>query len=226
MKKNVIALALVALAGSSAAHGQIVYQAEAQTGSRFNPGANIIALDDVFVTDAAAGNAPQLQVNLVSVGIRRLANAPAVSVSLFWAEITGTDFATWSFSAPTLIGTTNLPANGVTAVTTSVSASNLAGLFTANLNKILAPGFGGFAIGVAFSTVDTANGWRVVTAPTVGATANGFWINQPAPNRFVFNGTPTPPSDLMIRVEGVGVPTPGAAALLGLGGLLAARRRR
>jgi MYXO-CTERM domain-containing protein len=224
MSKSVIALALVALAGSSAAHGQIVYQAETQTANRFNPGANVIALDDVFVTDAAAGNAPQLQVNLVSVGIRRLANAPAVSVSLFWAEITGTDFATWSFSAPTLIGTANLPANGTTAVTTPVTASNLAGLFTANLNKLLAPGFGGFAIGVAFTNSDTLNGWRVVNSPTVGASANGFWIDQPPPNRFVFSGNP--PSDFMIRIEGVGVPTPGAAALLGLGGLLAARRRR
>lgn len=238
MTRSVLVAAGLALGVVASASGQVLYSATNQTGSRFNAGLDpvdglpVIVFDDVFVSSATILNQPQVTITSISVGIRRLAAAPATSVSLFLGVMTGTSFTTLGLSSIIPLGTASLPANGAAATTLNVGGSNPLGLATLNVNSGVtgAPGFSGFFVGVALGNGDTANGWRIINnPPAVGASFNGFWEVDSAgfAGPFAF-GTPpgSQPSNFMISVEGFGVPTPGTMALLGVAGLAATRRRR
>jgi hypothetical protein len=235
---KVTALLVLALAGS-AANAAVIYDSSVQTASRFNPGSAGVstpadnrrtAYDDVNFADASVGANAFVEITKVTVGVRRLANAPATDVTVTWSTFTTPATApdTELDLPASVVGTTSLAPNGAAAVTQLVSfGDGVSTLFTAPLSNLVA-GFKSIAIGLNLSSADSLNGWRLTTgAPN----ANVFWQHDPfltgqANPEAVFQFGTTTLAQFYIVVEGQFVPTPGAVALMGLGGLLATRRRR
>jgi MYXO-CTERM domain-containing protein len=178
----------------------------------------------------------QLAVDSAIVGIRRLVVSGAlvdVGIKIYAAEMTydGTNFGRGAnyeiYSSASLGG-------GAASVTQLVNTGAVSGV-TLNLETVSNAGLGGWWIGVEFTganAANTANGWRVVNAPTTGASLNAFGAFNNAGSgvfaAFFAFGTPpgSSPSRLMVDVNGTLVPAPGALALLGVAGLAGARRRR
>jgi len=226
--------AAAALAIATASNAALVYGGGTETGSRFNPGAGAITYMNCFTAVGAGQN--QLSLDSVSVGIRRLIAAGAlvdVGIKIYAAEMTfdGTNFGRGAnyeiFSSASLGG-------GAASITQIVNTGALSGI-TLNLETASNAGLGGWWIGVEFTganAANTANGWRVVNAPTTGASINAFGVFNQAGSgafqSFFAFGTPpgSVPSRFMVDVNGTLVPAPGALALLGVAGLAGARRRR
>ena len=239
------------LAAAGTANASILYSASVQTVSRFNPGLNALGTatgptqqDQVFddVPIANPLNFPQVSITRVTFGIRRVGAAPAVDINFFATSLTtptGTQTLSDALDFPfTSLGSASLLA--VTASVTQLVVQDFTGSpILMNLNNtILSPtgGLGTLGIGLQFSGVNAANaanGWRLTTPDVGSVNANQLgWIYDTdltnPKNAFSF-GVPSatvPPTTFYIIVEGDLVPAPGAAALLGLGGLVAARRRR
>ena len=226
--------AAAALAIATASNAALVYGGGTETGSRFNPGAGAITYMNCFTAVGAGQN--QLSLDSVSVGIRRLIAAGAlvdVGIKIYAAEMTfdGTNFGRGAnyeiFSSASLGG-------GAASITQIVNTGALSGI-TLNLETASNAGLGGWWIGVEFTganAANTANGWRIVNAPTTGASINAFGVFNQAGSgafqSFFAFGTPpgSVPSRFMVDVNGTLVPAPGALALLGVAGLAGARRRR
>jgi len=231
--KTSLASLVAALAVASASDAALVYGGGTETGNRFNGGANVIAYMNCFTAVSAGQN--QLALESAVVGIRRLASAGAlldVGINIYAAEMTfdGTNFGR---GANTLIYSSASLGGGAASVTQLVSTGALSGV-TLNLETASNAGLGGWWMGVEFTganAASTANGWRVVNAPTTGASVNGFGAfnlnNSNAFQAFFAFGTPpgSSPSRLMVDVNGSLVPAPGAIALLGVAGLVSRRRR-
>jgi MYXO-CTERM domain-containing protein len=229
-----VATATVALGATSASNAALVYGGGTETGSRFNAGADAITYMNCF-TAVTAGQT-QLAVDSAIVGIRRLAAAGAltdVGIKIFAAEMTydGTNFgrgANYEIYSSASLGA------GTASATQLVNTGAVSGV-TLNLETLSNAGLGGWWIGVQFTGANAGsanNGWRVVNAPTTGASINLFGIFNNAGSG-VFQswfgfGTPagSSPSRFMVDVNGTLVPAPGAMALLGVAGLVGARRRR
>ena len=226
--------AAAALAIATASNAALVYGGGTETGSRFNPGAGAITYMNCFTAVGAGQN--QLSLDSVSVGIRRLIAAGAlvdVGIKIYAAEMTfdGTNYGRGAnyeiFSSASLGG-------GAASITQIVNTGALSGI-TLNLETASNAGLGGWWIGVEFTganAANTANGWRIVNAPTTGASINAFGLFNQAGSgafqSFFAFGTPpgSSPSRFMVDVNGTLVPAPGALALLGVAGLAGARRRR
>jgi len=226
--------AAAALAIATASNAALVYGGGTETGSRYNPGAGAITYMNCFTAVGAGQN--QLSLDSVSVGIRRLIAAGAlvdVGIKIYAAEMTfdGTNFGRGAnyeiFSSASLGG-------GAASITQIVNTGALSGI-TLNLETASNAGLGGWWIGVEFTganAANTANGWRIVNAPTTGASINAFGVFNQAGSgafqSFFAFGTPpgSVPSRFMVDVNGTLVPAPGALALLGVAGLAGARRRR
>ena len=236
MKSLLFATATLALVATSASNAALVYGGGTQTSSRFNPGAGAITYMNCFT--AIDGTAAQTQLALESaiVGIRRIAAAGAltdVGIKIFAAEMTydGVNFgrgANYEIYSSASLGA------GTASVTQLVNTGAVSGV-TLNLETVSNVGLGGWWIGVQFTgtnAANTANGWRVTNAPTTGSSLNAFGIFNNAGSgvfqAFFAFGTPagSSPSRMMVNVNGTLVPAPGAVALLGVAGLVGARRRR
>ena len=232
MKSVFFASATVALVATSASNAALVYGGGSETGSRFNAGAGAITYMNCF-TAVGAGQT-QLAVDSAIVGIRRLVSSGAlvdVGIKIFAAEMTfdGVNFgrgANYEIYSSASLGA------GAASVTQLVNTGAVSGV-TLNLETVSNAGLGGFWIGIEFTganAANTANGWRVVNAPTTGASINGFGMfNYQASGAFqafyTLGASPTP-SRFLVDVNGTLVPAPGALALLGVAGLAGARRRR
>lgn len=235
--KSVVSLAAgaLALAVATSSNAALLYGGGTQTGSRFNAGAGAITYMNCF-TAVGAGQT-QLALESAIVGIRRLAGAADVGINIFAAEMTfdGTNFGRGTnylvFSTATLGGSAAASVTQLVS-TGDVSSQNI----VLNLETTSNAGLGGWWIGVEFTganAANTANGWRVVNAPSTGASINAFaMFNYLGDNAFTsfYNftdtaGAPTA-SRMMVDVNGTLVPAPGAIALLGAAGLVARRRRR
>ena len=235
--KSVVSLSAgaLALAIAASSNAALVYGGGTETGNRFNPGAGAITYMNCFTAVGAGQN--QLALESAIVGIRRLVSSGAlvdVGVNIYAAEMTydGTNFGRGAnyllFSSASLGG-------GAASLTQLVSTGDITSQgVTLNLETASNAGLGGWWIGVEFTganAASTANGWRVVNAPTTGASINAFGIfNNGGSNAFqAFFAFGTPPgaspSRFMVDVNGTLVPTPGAMALLGLAGLAGRRRR-
>ncbi|MFN9994165.1 MAG: hypothetical protein ACK54H_12555 [Phycisphaerales bacterium] len=238
MSKTVYGVTAAAvLASVSGANAALVYGGGTETGSRFNPGAGAITYMNCFTAIGAGQN--QLQVESAIVGIRRIATSNVrvdVGLNIYAAEMTY-DSVTQTFGRGAnylIYSTASIGSNSGGSITQLVNTGAVSGV-TLNLETTSNAGLGGWWIGVEFTGVNagnTANGWRVVNAPTTGASINAFgvfnYLDSAAFQAVFAFGTPpgSSPSRMMTEVNGTLVPTPGAAALLGLGGLVAGRRRR
>ena len=236
MKSLLFAAATVALVATSASNAALVYGGGTETGNRFNAGAGAITYMNCFTAIDGTGAQTQLAVDSAIVGIRRLVAAGAltdVGIKIYAAEMTydGTNFgrgANYEIYSSASLGA------GAASVTQLVNTGAVSGV-TLNLETLSNAGLGGWWIGVEFTganAANTANGWRVVNAPTTGASINAFGAFNNAGSgvfqAFFAFGTPpgSSPSRLMVDVNGTLVPAPGAMALLGVAGLVGARRRR
>ena len=233
--KTSLASLVAALAVASASDAALVYGGGTETSNRFNPGANAIAYMNCFT--AVSEGQTQLALESAVVGIRRLAPTAGggvldVGINIYAAEMTfdGTSFGR---GANNLIYSSASLGGGAAGVTQLVSTGALSGV-TLNLETTSNAGLGGWWIGVEFTganAANPANGWRVMNAPTTGASINGFGVfnfnNSNAFQALFGFGTPpgASPSRLMVDVNGSLVPAPGAIALLGVAGLVSRRRR-
>ncbi|PHX78889.1 MAG: hypothetical protein CK544_00445 [Planctomycetaceae bacterium] len=234
MKSLLFAVATAALAATSASNAALVYGGGTETGSRFNAGAGAITYMNCF-TAVSAGQT-QLGVDSAIVGIRRIVSAGAltdVGIKIYAAEMTfnGTNYgrgANYEIYSSASLGA------GAASVTQLVNTGAVSGV-TLNLETLSNAGLGGWWIGVEFTGANAAstnNGWRVVNAPTTGASINAFGAFNNAGSgvfqAFFALGTPpgSSPSRMMVDVNGTLVPAPGAMALLGVAGLVGGRRRR
>jgi len=234
MLARLSASAVASLALASASNAALVYGGGTETGSRFNGGAGVITYMNCF-TAVGAGQT-QLSLESAIVGIRRIATAGAlldVGIKIYAAEMTfdGTNFGR---GANTLIYSSASLGGGAASVTQLVNTGAVSGV-TLNLETASNAGLGGWWIGVEFTGANagsTANGWRVVNAPTSGTSINAFGMfnfsGSGVFQSFFAFGTPpgSSPSRMMVDVNGTLVPAPGALALLGVAGLAGARRRR
>ncbi len=232
--KLISAFAAVAIA--SASNAALVYGGGTETGSRFNAGAGAITYMNCFTAIDGSGAQTQLALDSAIVGIRRLAAAGAltdVGINIYAAEMTfdGVNFgrgANYQIYSSASLGA------GAASVTQLVNTGAVSGV-TLNLETLSNVGLGGWWIGVEFTganAASTANGWRVMNAPTTGSSINAFGIFNNAGSgvfqAFFAFGTPpgASPSRFMVDVNGTLVPAPGAFALLGVAGLVGGRRRR
>jgi len=183
MKKIYTLLSIFTLLAVANVSAQTLYTNTTQTGSRFNPGLGlggtpIIAFDDINIPSATIGDADSIGFTKIKVGIRRLANAAAITVNVYLSEFDPTSFGLDSLPKipPTLIGTFNLPANGAAAQTQILSVGDSINVFksilrdTGNLFTGLQTAF----VGVSFSTADGNQGWRLTSGP--GPNFDGAWF--------------------------------------------------
>lgn len=228
-----LAAVVAAVAVASNAQSALVYGGGTETGSRFNPGAGAVTYMNCFTAVEAWQN--QLQLDGVVAGIRRIASAGAltdVGVNIYAAEMTY-DGTNYGIGANYLVYSAASIGGGAASVTQLVSTGAISGV-TLNLEMNSNAGLGGWWIGVEFTganAANSANGWRVVNAPTTGASINAFaMFNYGGSGTFdafyAFGSPPgSSPSRFMVDVSGNAVPAPGALALVGLAGLAGRRRR-
>ena len=236
MKVNaVLSAGALALAVAASSNAALLYGGGTETGNRFNPGAGVVSYMNCFTTVAAGET--QLSLESAIVGIRRIASAGAlldVGIKIYAAEMTydGTNFGR---GAEYLLYSSDSLGAGAATLTQLVSTGDVTSQnVVLNLELASNAGLGGWWIGVEFTGANasnTANGWRVVNAPTTGSSINAFaMFNYQASNAFqaffAFGNPPgSSPSRFMVDVNGTLVPAPGALALLGVAGLVARRRR-
>jgi hypothetical protein len=223
--------ALAAAAGL--ANAAVLYTNTTQTASRFNPGPDIngtprITIDDVPFPVANTGGATHVEITRMTIGLRRAgSSSPAQTVNFYATTFTGT-----SINAPTLLGSLNIPAGTGSSFFTDVISlgDGVNVLATVPLDYALLPGFGTIGAGISFTDTDATatTGWRVTSGPDSNANAGWLWNPDQGTQfgPFVFSGTAPPAVTFYLVIEGNFVPAPGAGALLGLGGLVALRRRR
>lgn len=199
-KKLPFAFALCALYSFAAA--QTLYTNTVETGNRYNPGTSQsgtprVEFDDVLIPSSLVAGSDSIRVTKVKMGIRRVANAAASTINVYYTTVEDTAIllANAIKIPPVFIGTVNLPANGPTAVTTIISlgdsVSTLFRLKTDTGN--LFTGFHTFFLGLSFSQPSQDNGVRLTSGP--GANSDVIWIYSAdsTVNRFAtfFGGNPS-----------------------------------
>lgn len=233
---------LVCVLWQSGATAAIIYGGGTETGSRFNAGAGAITYMNCYTAIDGTAAQTQLAVDSAIVGIRRLVASGAlvdVGINIYAAEMTydgvnfgrGADYQIYSSAS---LGA------GAASVTQLVNTGAVSGV-TLNLETISNVGFGGWWMGVEFTganAANTANGWRVMNAPTTGSSINAFGIFNNAGSgvfqAFFAFGTPpgASPSRFMVDVNGTlggsaaAVPEPSSFALISVIGLLGSVYRK
>lgn len=231
MKKLIL---LAALCVSALSQAQL-YSRIVETGSRYNPAAagattsDIIVFDDVNIASSLNPLNQPLRITNVTLGVRRAADAPAITATAYWA--TG-DFSTATMGPANLIGSQALALRAGTGFVTELVSFNTNFVVTPNFTANA--GYGQFFIGLNLSNnitsaagTATPSGWRITSG-------NGF-----SEDRFLqrdstgvtgpwwFGGAPAnPPGSFYITLQGQPVPEPGSMVALGLGAAALLRRRR
>ncbi|GJQ28301.1 MAG: hypothetical protein HBSAPP03_01850 [Phycisphaerae bacterium] len=231
MRVAMTVAAFAAMAG--VANAAVVYTNTTQTGSRYQPGADIggtpnIVIDDVPFPVGMTGGATHVEITKMTIALRRQgASSPAQTVNFYTTTFTAT-----AINAPSLLGSINIPVGTGTAFFTDIHSigDGSTVMATVPLDYALIAGFGTIGAGISFSdTAATATtGWRVTSGPDANANAGWLWLPDQASQfgPFTFSGTGAPSVTFYIVIEGNFVPAPGSLALVGLGGLVALRRRR
>ncbi len=168
------------------AYGQVtsqtLYSNTTESGVRFNPGLTQlnnpkVAFDDIQIPNASLAGKDTIRITKLKVGIRRLANAPATSVSLYYTlpDDTATYYNNLIKIPPVFLGNVSLPANGATAVTTIVSlGDSISTLFKLKVDTSrIYTGYNTFFIGIGLSNSNADNGIRLTTG---GLNDDYIWI--------------------------------------------------
>lgn len=217
---------------------------------------NQIHWDDVGLDPTVMGANTAIEVTRITIGLRRSGTAPANTANIFWSQYnaaaTNVDDLLGAPAQPGGVlnsaGTINIPARNTTGFATELYTlgDGVTPLFTTSLvyGLYTNTNIGGFGLGVQFgnNTADAAGtlnptGWVIAPSSggTVGTSADLLWLYDPqqvglgAADLGAFNGfgLAAGSNSMYLIIEGNPVvPTPGALAIAGLGGLLAARRRR
>jgi len=193
MTKNLLAIVFLCLAMNS--YGQI-FQAGTETGSRYNPANDsLVVYDDCIVTLPTAGSY-SVKVTQITLGIRRLANAPDVDVALYFGRGAG-DTLPQTIDSLTLF---QLAANGASSLTQTLTYTNASG-FNLNLTPLTAdPTKATLFIGTRFlgpNFANANNGWRINNTPAIGVGSNSFILinrvlNNTILGKYTFSGGTTP----------------------------------
>ena len=181
MKKFLLFFSLSALVYGQA-FSQTLYSNTTESGYFFNPGLSQlnnpkVMFDDVLIPNATLAGKDTIRVTKIKVGISRLANAPATTVSLYYTlrDDTATYYNSLIKIPPVFLGNVSLPANGSTGTTAIVSlGDSVATLFKLKvaINNIY-NGYQALFIGAGLSNSSNMNGISLtVDAPN----DNAIWI--------------------------------------------------
>lgn len=214
MKKNLLLFTVIFFYACNL-FGQTLYTSTLDTSVRYNPGSGvlgtpILVFDDVLIPSSQVQGTDSIRITKIKYGIRRLADAPAISVSLYYTLVddTATLYDNFIKIPPVFLGTINLPENGPTSVTEIVSlGDSITPLFTIKTEPDnLYTGFQTLFLGLSFSDDPTGlNGWRV-TIPRAPNSANddAMWIYDvdDSQTRFATYFGGDPPATFYLQVFG------------------------
>lgn len=183
MKKVLLPLISILLINSSL-FSQVLYSNTAYT-SRFNPGLGslgtpIVAYDDVNIPSAIAQGSDSISITKINIGIRRVPNAPATNVNLYYTTLqndsTGNETATKATQV--FLGKVSLPVNGSSLVTSIVSlGDSVTALFKVKAETNNAgTGYQKFLIGASFDNPSAGNG--IVLTKEQNNNTDSIWIDN------------------------------------------------
>lgn len=254
MTRMVTSCTVASLIFASAASAAVVFDNYANVGNfldNVNAGSANVRWYAVYAANAS--NAPTLDLSKLRVRVSKAANFAGAVIQAFVATANGSDLLN---NYPTLVapggtepaytslGTVNLSANTTASAVNSTASwgDGTATQATIALNNSFST-FGCFFVGFRFtytgtptalasirlSTGSSASGGSE-TAPATGAIENVFWrstgsVTGAVTGPLSFSNASTSNVACM-DVSGNLVPAPGALALLGVAGLIGARRRR
>jgi len=164
-----ILIAWAATATAAAEASNLYSNTTNQLPIRYNPGAaNIIVFDDTPIErsllEISGIAAPFVAIDSLTLGIRRVGNSPAVTLS-FYAAAFQNGFLDFNLSLDpstvTLLGTRDLAASSITQTTPITLAL---GSNPVNIPVAYFGDYGYLAIGVAFSDPSISNGWRLMNS--------------------------------------------------------------
>jgi len=182
MKKYLLLL-VPFFAFSYSSYSQELYSSTHQFGSRYNPGLGEngtpkIIFDDISISNTLVEASDSISITKVKVGIRRLENAPATNVNIYYSTYndTATIYNSLMKTPVVYLGTVSLPANGNNPVTKVVSlGDSVTTLFRIKTEaNSLHTGYQTFFLGVSFSNDDNANSIRFTTGPSINE--DFIWI--------------------------------------------------
>ncbi len=180
--RKLLLFSLLMFFGISNSFSQQLYSAAIEGTVRFNPGLTQsnnpkVVFDDILIPSSSVAGRDSVSITKLKVGIRRLANAPAVDVSVYYTPFddTATLYNNLMKIPPVLLGTVNLPANGASAVTQIVSfgdSVNTLFRLKADTGNVYT-NFFTFFVGVGFSNASSDNGWRLASG---GSNDDVMWM--------------------------------------------------
>jgi hypothetical protein len=181
MKRILLLLLSSAFAGSGLL-AQSLYSSTAYA-SRFNPGVGshgtpIVAYDDVSIPTSLAEGSDSISITKINVGIRRVPNAPATHVNIFYTPFQkdAPEGGVNNNALQVLLGTVSLPVNGPSLVTSVISVGDSVNtLFMIKKNANISPDAQQkFLIGASFDNPSPGNG--IVLTKEENSNLDSIWV--------------------------------------------------
>jgi hypothetical protein len=248
----VVSSTVASLVFAGTASAAVVFDNYANAGTYLdsvNSGSNNVRWYAVYAANAS--NAPTLDLTQLRIRVYKAAGFAGASLQAFVATANGSDLST---AYPTLIasggtqpaytslGTVSLGASALAANSTALWGNGTSTQATIALNNSWSTN-GCFFVGFRFTYTGTPTALASIrlstgssatggspTAPTTGAIDNVYWkstgsVTGAVTGPFSFSSA-SYSNVACMDVAGNLVPAPGAVALLGVAGLIGARRRR
>jgi hypothetical protein len=189
MKKVLFATLLLAFSGTGV-FSQALYSSTAYT-SRFNPGVGangtpIVAYDDVSIPTSSATGSDSISITQIKVGIRRVPNAPATTVSIYYSAFQDGKGSVNKTPENILLGKVSLPVNGSSLVTSVIALGDSA---TALLRikkdtSMACEGFQKILIGASFDNPSSGNG--IVLTKEESKNLDSIWVVNPDTDKMLY----------------------------------------
>ena len=252
MTRMVASCTVTSLVFAGAASAAVVFDNYANAGTYIdsvNTGSSNVRWYAVYASNAS--NAPTLDLTQLRIRVYKAAGFAGASLQAFVATANGSDLST---AYPTLIasggtqpaytslGTVSLSASASAANSTALWGNGTSTQATIALNNSWSTN-GCFFVGFRFTYTGTPTALASIrlstgssatggfeTAPTTGAIDNAYWRSTGSVTGAVTGplsfGNAAYSNVACMDVSGNLVPAPGALAVLGVAGLIGARRRR
>jgi hypothetical protein len=181
MKKILLLLISTAFVGSGLL-SQALYSSTVYA-SRFNPGVGshgtpIVAYDDVNIPTSIAEGSDSISITKINVGIRRVPNAPATNVNIYYTPFPGEAIVgdVNKHASQVLLGTVSLPVNGPSLVTSVIClGDSVTALFKIEKGvNISADARQKFLIGASFDNPSPGNG--IVLTKEESNNLDSIWV--------------------------------------------------